>query len=192
MVAVAPNPPVFFQGGYDCFVSPVVSSFLIRRLGWVGANPALFCSRAGRAGVVGLLRSAVNDYGTRNSRAPPPLPPPPAGRPLYLLTEILLYRNMYPFSRSHGTCCYAHAWRYLIQLLERLTDGLTKSSNNFSTETINVRLSSPDVPDLTVVDLPGIIRTSTAGQDPAVIAQVSQLVFCCCKGTRHRKKRGRQ
>lgn len=58
------------------------------------------------------------------------------------------------------------------QLLEHLTDSLTKTSNNFSTETINVRLSSPDVPDLTVVDLPGIIRTSTAGQDPTVIAQV--------------------
>lgn len=70
-----------------------------------------------------------------------------------------------------------------MQLLERLTDGLTKTSNHFSTETINVRLSSPDVPDLTVVDLPGIIRTSTAGQDPAVIAQVLFrcvcFVFCC-------------
>ncbi|CAM9971881.1 unnamed protein product, partial [Ectocarpus sp. 8 AP-2014] len=62
------------------------------------------------------------------------------------------------------------------QLLERLTDGLTSTSSNFSTETINVRLSSPDVPDLTVVDLPGIIRTSTAGQDPAVIAQVNNLI----------------
>lgn len=59
-----------------------------------------------------------------------------------------------------------------VQLLERLTDGLTSTTNNFSTETINVRLSSPEVPDLTVVDLPGIIRTSTAGQDPAVIMQV--------------------
>ncbi|CAN0441309.1 unnamed protein product, partial [Laminaria digitata] len=63
------------------------------------------------------------------------------------------------------------------QLLERLTDGLTKAAkSSFSTETINVRLSSPDVPDLTVVDLPGIIRTSTAGQDPAVIAQVNSLI----------------
>lgn len=38
-----------------------------------------------------------------------------------------------------------------------------------------MRLAAPDVPDLTVVDLPGIIRTSTAGQDPAVIAQVCIL-----------------
>lgn len=56
--------------------------------------------------------------------------------------------------------------------MERLTDRLTRSTNHFSTETINVRLTSPEVPELTVVDLPGIIRTSTAGQDPAVIAQV--------------------
>ncbi|CAN0344055.1 unnamed protein product, partial [Hapterophycus canaliculatus] len=62
------------------------------------------------------------------------------------------------------------------QLLEKLTDGLTSTTNNFSTETINVRLSSPEVPDLTVVDLPGIIRTSTAGQDPAVIVQVNNLI----------------
>lgn len=60
--------------------------------------------------------------------------------------------------------------------MERLTDGLTSTTNNFSTETINVRLSSPEVPDLTVVDLPGIIRTSTAGQNPAVIAQVGMRV----------------
>lgn len=68
------------------------------------------------------------------------------------------------------------------QLLEKLTDGLTSTSNNFSTETINVRLSSPDVPDLTVVDLPGIIRTSTAGQDPAVIAQVRYGAAHCMTG----------
>ncbi|CAB1117299.1 unnamed protein product [Ectocarpus sp. CCAP 1310/34] len=75
-------------------------------------------------------------------------------------------------SKSHS----ASTPGQLTKLLERLTDGLTSTSSNFSTETINVRLSSPDVPDLTVVDLPGIIRTSTAGQDPAVIAQVNNLI----------------
>ncbi|CAM9766895.1 unnamed protein product, partial [Discosporangium mesarthrocarpum] len=64
------------------------------------------------------------------------------------------------------------AWATEGFVLERLTDKLTKTSSNFSTESINVKLSAPDVPDLTVVDLPGIIRTSTAGQDPRVISQV--------------------
>ncbi|CAM9580824.1 unnamed protein product, partial [Choristocarpus tenellus] len=64
----------------------------------------------------------------------------------------------------------------LTKLLERLTDGLTKSVSNFSTDIISVRLSSPEVPDLTVVDLPGIIRTSTAGQDPRVISQVNNMI----------------
>lgn len=31
-------------------------------------------------------------------------------------------------------------------------------------DTIMVEMSSPDLPDLTLIDLPGIVRTSTAGQ----------------------------
>ncbi len=41
---------------------------------------------------------------------------------------------------------------------------------------VRFRLVSPHVPDLTVVDLPGIIRTATAGQDTRVIAQVNSLI----------------
>ena len=39
-----------------------------------------------------------------------------------------------------------------------------------------VKLVSPESPDLTVVDLPGIIRTATAGQGANVISDVNQLI----------------
>ena len=38
------------------------------------------------------------------------------------------------------------------------------SPNGFSKEYIHVTVSSPQLPDLTVIDLPGIIRTTTSGQ----------------------------
>jgi interferon-induced GTP-binding protein Mx1 len=52
-----------------------------------------------------------------------------------------------------------------------LTDALTENENGeFSTESIIIEISSPDVPDLTLIDLPGIVRTTTAGQqDKSVI-----------------------
>ena len=39
-----------------------------------------------------------------------------------------------------------------------------------------VEMSSPDLPDLTLIDLPGIVRTSTAGQTDAVIRDVNNLI----------------
>jgi interferon-induced GTP-binding protein Mx1 len=50
------------------------------------------------------------------------------------------------------------------------------SSIGFSKDTIHVHVQSPDTPDLTLIDLPGIIRTTTAGQDRSVIAEVDSLL----------------
>lgn len=64
----------------------------------------------------------------------------------------------------------------LTVIISRLTDTLTKSTSGFSTDAILVRLTSPDSPDLTIVDLPGIVRTVTSGQDIQVIAEVNKLI----------------
>jgi interferon-induced GTP-binding protein Mx1 len=39
-----------------------------------------------------------------------------------------------------------------------------------------IHVASPDVPDLTLIDLPGIVRTTTAGQDRSVIREVDELM----------------
>jgi interferon-induced GTP-binding protein Mx len=54
-----------------------------------------------------------------------------------------------------------------------LTNGQTHS---FSTDIIVIELSSPDSPDLTIIDLPGIIRTGTNGQDSAVVRHINELI----------------
>lgn len=59
--------------------------------------------------------------------------------------------------------------------IEMLTKVLTGSSD-FSTDSIILVVSSPDVPDLTVVDLPGIVRTATEGQSESVIKDVDALI----------------
>mmetsp|Transcript_191 Transcript_191/g.306 ORF Transcript_191/g.306 Transcript_191/m.306 type:complete len:668 (-) Transcript_191:94-2097(-) len=65
----------------------------------------------------------------------------------------------------------------LCEKITILTDFVTGSkSTSFSEDCLIIRISSPDSPDLTIVDLPGIVRTSTQGQDFTVIAQVNQLI----------------
>jgi interferon-induced GTP-binding protein Mx1 len=64
----------------------------------------------------------------------------------------------------------------LSRVMDRLTEELCAGSNSFSTESIVVELTSPDACDLTVVDLPGIIRTVTAGQNTTSIEQVNRLI----------------
>jgi len=64
----------------------------------------------------------------------------------------------------------------LSSIMEQFTNQLTKNKNGFSRENIIVQLVSPDAPDLTVVDLPGIIRTTTVGQDSDVIDEVNTMI----------------
>ncbi|RYH16363.1 hypothetical protein EON65_30215 [archaeon] len=61
-------------------------------------------------------------------------------------------------------------------LIDRTMQEICAGANTFSTESVIVELVSPDACDLTVVDLPGIIRTVTAGQNPTVIEQVNRLI----------------
>ena len=39
-----------------------------------------------------------------------------------------------------------------------------------------VEVRAPHVPDLTIIDLPGIVRTATAGQDMSVVTQVNSTI----------------
>jgi interferon-induced GTP-binding protein Mx1 len=65
----------------------------------------------------------------------------------------------------------------LCGVIEHLTSSLCAGGGgNFSTDSIVIDLVSPDACDLTVVDLPGIIRTVTAGQSVSVIDQVNNLI----------------
>lgn len=62
-------------------------------------------------------------------------------------------------------------------VINKLTETLcSRGSTGFSTDQIVVELVSPDACDLTVVDLPGIIRTVTTGQSVNVIEQVNKLI----------------
>lgn len=65
----------------------------------------------------------------------------------------------------------------LLTRIQALSNVLSESGiNGFSRDSIVIRVSSPDSPDLTLIDLPGIVRTSTAGQDAGVIEQVNSLI----------------
>lgn len=65
----------------------------------------------------------------------------------------------------------------LARKVEQLSRILSEEGENgFSSNSIVVKLSSPDAPDLTLIDLPGIVRTATNGQSASVIGQVNALI----------------
>lgn len=65
----------------------------------------------------------------------------------------------------------------LLVKIQKLSNILASTGvNGFSHHSIVVRVVSKDSPDLTLIDLPGIVRTSTAGQDRGVIEQVNSLI----------------
>ncbi|CAM9381804.1 unnamed protein product, partial [Phaeothamnion confervicola] len=52
----------------------------------------------------------------------------------------------------------------------------TDTANGFSTDSIVVEITAPDCPDLTLIDLPGIVRTAVSGQSRGVITEVNGLI----------------
>jgi len=68
---------------------------------------------------------------------------------------------------------------HLSTIIDQLMQSLCKDDVNFSAESVVIELISPDACDLTVVDLPGIIRTVTAGQNVQCIEQVNRLIKAC-------------
>ena len=65
----------------------------------------------------------------------------------------------------------------LAQNLSKLMQLLTKNSKNgFSSDTILVKVSSFNVPNLILVDLPGIVRTTTVGQSINVISEIDEIL----------------
>lgn len=62
------------------------------------------------------------------------------------------------------------------KMSEAMNDLCKVAGGDFSTDSVIVELVSEDCCDLTVVDLPGIIRTVTAGQNTSVIEQVNRLI----------------
>lgn len=95
--------------------------------------------------------------------------------------RLIMRRSDGDWSATASTTLSSHTVKAnspaeLTAIISRLTDTLTKNSHGFSTESIVVRLGSSESPDLTVVDLPGIVRTATSGQDPKVIYEVNELI----------------
>jgi hypothetical protein len=62
--------------------------------------------------------------------------------------------------------------------IERVTSELDKGNqkNIVTDKEIEIVLQSPDVPNLTIIDLPGIVRTSTRGQSEGLMGEVDALL----------------
>jgi interferon-induced GTP-binding protein Mx1 len=61
-------------------------------------------------------------------------------------------------------------------VISRLTTDSLCKERDFSDSSIVITIEAPDVPDLTLIDLPGIVRTTTSGQSKDVISMVDNLI----------------
>jgi interferon-induced GTP-binding protein Mx1 len=64
----------------------------------------------------------------------------------------------------------------IMELTERLLQARGDHATFEPEHSIIIELESSDVPDLTVIDVPGIVRTTVAGQEASVIEQVDGLI----------------
>lgn len=60
--------------------------------------------------------------------------------------------------------------------IEKLTTKLVAEGQYISDDQIMIELSGPSLPNLTLTDLPGLVRTVADGEDPGMIHRVRQLV----------------
>eukprot|EP00752_Nemacystus_decipiens_P009127 g8151.t1 len=65
----------------------------------------------------------------------------------------------------------------LVGVIEELMNTVCEGQKNgFSSDFIAIEIKSPDCPDLTLIDLPGIVRTAVQGQSQGVITEVNGLI----------------
>eukprot|EP00898_Chlorokybus_atmophyticus_P005314 jgi/Chlat1/5784/Chrsp387S09016 len=76
---------------------------------------------------------------------------------------------------SEEPCMHLESPEKMEGAIRKLSEQLLKSPGGYSETSIVVEVISPDVPDLTVIDLPGIVRTTTAGQSDQVMTQIDNM-----------------
>ena len=64
---------------------------------------------------------------------------------------------------------FTFTFKYCISAQTLLTQ-----NKNISTTPITLEITSPDVPDLTLIDLPGITEVAFGGQDEDIVDQVGE------------------
>ena len=57
------------------------------------------------------------------------------------------------------------------------TERTTGKTRNVSSQPINLRIQSANVPTLTMVDLPGITKVAVEGQDPGIVEEINTMVL---------------
>lgn len=84
-------------------------------------------------------------------------------RPLELrMIRAPLSEPYFVFPKDRGETKYTNT-EEVRRIIEQLTDEATNSSKNVSDVPITCQVYSKDVPDLTLIDLPGITRNSIKG-----------------------------
>ena len=70
--------------------------------------------------------------------------------------------------------------------IEKFTDDIAGNNKGVSSTPISLRVHGPDLPDLTLIDLPGITRVPVGDQPEDIYARVKALILKYIAGARSR------
>ena len=66
----------------------------------------------------------------------------------------------------------------IAECIEQLTNDLAGDGEGVHTrDTIEILLKAENCPNLTLIDLPGIVSTTTEGQNESIVAEIDNLVM---------------
>lgn len=79
-------------------------------------------------------------------------------------------------SGNNGKVVHLDCEAEITAKIEELSNELCGSKTFCSDEIIKIKVQAPGAPNLTIIDLPGIVRTSVEGQEKGVKDQVNELL----------------
>ncbi|KAK8860414.1 Dynamin- GTPase protein [Tritrichomonas musculus] len=95
---------------------------------------------------------------------------------------VLQLVHVSPKEQEYGEFLHAPGKKYtsyteMRDEISAETERTTGDGRNVSPQPINLRIQSPNVPTLTMVDLPGLTKVAIDGQDPAIVEQIHTMVL---------------
>jgi interferon-induced GTP-binding protein Mx1 len=87
-----------------------------------------------------------------------------------------VYLQRYKNPDDRGTIVEVSTIEEITAEIEKLTNQLVEEGQNISDDSIIIKCKGPTMPDFTLTDLPGIVRTVVDGEDDSMIERIRDLI----------------
>ena len=90
--------------------------------------------------------------------------------------ECTVYLQRYKNPEDRGTIVEVSTIEEITAEIEKLTNQLVEEGQSISDDSIIIKCKGPTMPDFTLTDLPGIVRTVVDGEDDSMIQRIRDLI----------------